>query len=268
MPASAAICWGMAVAATKSTIAPMMDAGLAFRDRPMLPTRPRHDRADQSGRRASSVLGLSNRPCDPLRCWGGHAAAGFSRCRWRRGGMAARGARAAAGDAGDWLSERRIGSVRARAPNAEAVRMDVTAAGSVIGVSIEVVHASDSNGIEAAFATLAETKIGALVVATDPFYFSRRLQLAALALRYAIPTIYNTRQFVEVSGLMSYGTSLAETFRQLGNYTGRILRGEKPADLPAVQSTKFEFVINLKTAKALGLTVPPTLLARADEVIE
>jgi len=152
--------------------------------------------------------------------------------------------------------------------NAEAVRNAVTAAGSVIGASIEVVPASDPNGIEIAFATVARNKIGALVVATDPFYFSRRLQLATLAARYSIPTIYNTREFVEAGGLMSYGTSLKEAFRQFGIYTGRILRGEKPADLPVVQSTKFEFVVNLSTARALGLEIPPMLLARADEVIE
>jgi putative ABC transport system substrate-binding protein len=153
-------------------------------------------------------------------------------------------------------------------PNAEAVRKDVTAAGAVIGVSIEIVYAGDSNDIEAAFARLARLKIGALVVATDPFYFSRRVQLAMLAARHEIPTIYNTREFVEAGGLLSHGTSLAEAFRQFGNYTGRILRGEKPAELPVVQSTKFELAINLETAKALGIDVPATLLARADEVVE
>ena len=152
--------------------------------------------------------------------------------------------------------------------NAEAVTTEATAAATAIGVKIDIVRASDRDAIEAAFATLIRSKADALVVAADPFFFSRRLQLATLAMRHAIPAIYSTRDNTEAGGLMSYGTSLTEVYRQIGIYTGRILKGAKPQELPVVQSTKFEFVINLIAAKALGLTVPPTLLARADEVIE
>ena len=152
--------------------------------------------------------------------------------------------------------------------NAEAVRRDVTAAGSDIGATIDPVYAGDNTSLESAFVTLARNGAHALVLATDPFFFSRRSQLATLAAKHAIPAIYNTREFAEAGGLMSYGTSLSEMYQQLGAYTGRILKGEKPSDLPVVQSIKFELVINLKTAKALGLEVPPSLLARADEVIE
>ena len=153
-------------------------------------------------------------------------------------------------------------------PNAEAVARDLTAAAAAIGVQIDVVQASDSRGIEAAFATLVGNKAEGLVVAADPFFYSRRLQLATLATRHVIPAVYNAREYAEAGGLMTYGTSLREVFRHIGAYTSRILKGDKPADLPVVQSTKFEFVINLPTAKALGLEVPPTLIARADEVIE
>ena len=156
----------------------------------------------------------------------------------------------------------------ANAASAAAVTRDVAAAASAIGLQIEIVHANDSREIEAAFATLVRNRTDALLVGTDPFFFSRRLQLATLATRHAIPAVYNVREYSEAGGLMSYGTSLIEMFRQLGVYAGRILMGAKPADLPVVQATKFELVINLPTAKALGLTVPPALLARADEVIE
>jgi putative ABC transport system substrate-binding protein len=141
-------------------------------------------------------------------------------------------------------------------------------AASTIGVQIEVIRANDRPAIDAAFATLVRNKTGALVVGADPFFFSRRAQLATMATRHAIPAVYTVREFAEAGGLMSYGTSLSEVFRQIGLYAGRILKGAKPTDLPVVQSTKFDFVINLTTAKALGLDVPPTLLARADEVIE
>jgi len=153
-------------------------------------------------------------------------------------------------------------------PNVEGVTKDVTAASSATGVQIDVVRASDSREIEAAFATLVRNRADALVVGADSFFTNRRLQVATLATRHAIPAVYIGRESVEAGGLMSYRTSLTEVYRQLGAYAGRILKGDKPADLPVVQSTKFELVINLITAKALGLTVPPTLLTRADEVIE
>jgi putative ABC transport system substrate-binding protein len=152
--------------------------------------------------------------------------------------------------------------------NVEGVTKDVTAAAATLGVQIDVVQASDSREIEAAFATLVRNKADALLIGSDVFFISRRVQLAPLTARHAIPAVHNVRGFAEVGGLMSYGTSQTEAFRQLGVYTGRILKGAKPADLPVVQSTKFEFVINLPTARALGIEIPPTLLARADEVIE
>jgi putative ABC transport system substrate-binding protein len=145
---------------------------------------------------------------------------------------------------------------------------DVTAAGSETGVTIDLVRASDGGEIEAAFAALVRNRADALIVGTDPFLYSRRVQLATLAARHAIPAIYPVRENVEIGGLISYGTSLIETYRQVSAYTVRILNGAKPADLPVVRSTKFELVINLPTARALALDVPPTLLARADEVIE
>ena len=145
---------------------------------------------------------------------------------------------------------------------------DVTAAASAIGVQIDVVQASDSHEIDTAFATLVRNKADALLVGADSLFFTRRLQLATLATRHALPAVYFNRPFAEAGGLMSYGTSLTEVNRQLGIYTGRILKGAKPADLPVLQPTKFEFVINLKTANALGLTIPETLLATADEVIQ
>jgi putative ABC transport system substrate-binding protein len=152
--------------------------------------------------------------------------------------------------------------------NAPSVIVNVTAAAAASGVEIALVQARDSREIEGAFATLAQHQAGAVVVGADPFFFSRRVQLATLAMRHAIAAVYSVRENAEVGGLMSYGTRLAESHRQLGVYAGRILNGAKPADLPVVQSTKFELVINLATARALGLKVPPMLLARADEVIE
>ena len=152
--------------------------------------------------------------------------------------------------------------------NAQSVIGNVKAAASTSGVEIQVVQARDSREIEAAFAALARDRVDALVVGADPFFYSRRVQLATQAARHAIPAVYSVRECADVGGLMTYGTSLTEVHRQIGGYVGRILKGAKPADLPVVQSTKFELVINLATARALGLEVPATLLARADEVIE
>ena len=152
--------------------------------------------------------------------------------------------------------------------NAADVTKNLTATGAAMGVQIEQVQASNILDIDAAFASLVRKRADALVVGPDSFFFSRRLQLATLATRHTIPAIYNIREFAEAGGLMSYGTSLVEAYRQAGIYAGRILKGAKPADLPVVQSSKFEFVINLSTARALGIEIPPTLLARADEVIE
>jgi putative ABC transport system substrate-binding protein len=158
--------------------------------------------------------------------------------------------------------------VNPRVPQTESATRDVAAAASAIGLQIDVVEARDSREIEAAFRTLVRNRADALVVGPDSFFASRRLQLATLATRHAIPSLFNIREYAEAGGLMSYGTSVTETYRQVGIYTGKILKGAKPADLPVVQSSKFELVINLPTARALGLEVPPTLLARADEVIE
>jgi putative ABC transport system substrate-binding protein len=152
--------------------------------------------------------------------------------------------------------------------NVESVTKDVTAAASAISVQIDIVHARDSREIEAAFATLDRNRAEALLVGGDSFFYRQRVQLAILAARHAMPFVSFQREFAEAGGLMSYGTSLTDVYRQLGLYTGRILNGAKPADLPVVQSTKFELIINLLTARAIGLDVPPTMLARADEVIE
>src|SRR5262249_32325711 len=122
--------------------------------------------------------------------------------------------------------------------------------------------------INATFPVMAQKPAAALVIITDALFTSRRVQLATLAARYGIPAIYTSREFAEVGGLMSYGASLPDVWRQVGSYTGRVVKGAKPADLPVIQPTKFEFVINLATAKALSIEVPATLLARADEVIE
>ena len=153
-------------------------------------------------------------------------------------------------------------------PNVETMTKDVTAAAVTFGVQLDIVHASDSREIEAAFATLVQNRVGALLIGPDIFFANRRLQLATLATRHVIPAVFNLREFAETGGLMSYGTSLTESYRQLGVYAGRILKGAKPAELPVVQSIKFELVINLITAKALGLTIPESFLLRADEVIE
>jgi putative ABC transport system substrate-binding protein len=153
-------------------------------------------------------------------------------------------------------------------PGNEVAAKDVTTAAPAIGAHIDVVQASDSREVEAAFATLVRNKADALLIGPDPFSYVRRIQLATLAARHAIATVSLLRDYAEAGGLMSYGTNLLEVYRQMGLYTGRILKGVKPADLPVVQSTKFELVINLATARVIGVDVPPSLLARADEVIE
>jgi putative tryptophan/tyrosine transport system substrate-binding protein len=151
---------------------------------------------------------------------------------------------------------------------AEKQSRELTEAARRLGLRLHIVNASSEGEIETAFASMVGLKAGALVVAADPFLFSQHRHIVALAARHAIPAIYEWRDFAEAGGLASYGTSLLEAYRQAGIYTGRILQGSKPAQLPVMQTTKFEFVLNLKTAKALGLEVPPTLSARADEVIE
>ena len=145
---------------------------------------------------------------------------------------------------------------------------DVTAAALATGVEIDVVRASDSREIEVAFAALVRNRADALVVGPDAFFTSRRLQIATLATRHALPAVSNSREFAEAGGLMDYGTSLTEVYRQLGVYAGRVLKGDRAAELPVVQSTKFEFVINLPTARLLDIAIPSSLLATADEVIE
>jgi putative ABC transport system substrate-binding protein len=137
-----------------------------------------------------------------------------------------------------------------------------------MGLQIQVLNASSSREIDAAFATFARERPDALFLGVDPFLNSRRAQLVNLAARYAIPATFSNRDFAEIGGLMSYGADIVDAFRQLGIYAGRILKGAKPADLPVVQSSKFELVINASTARMLGLTVPDKLLATADEVIE
>jgi len=156
----------------------------------------------------------------------------------------------------------------ANAPSAETTLRDLPEAARAIGLQMQVLNASTSREIEAAFATLVRERADALFVAPDAFFISRRVQFVTLAARYGIPTAHNAREEVEAGGLMSYGTDNLDMWRQVGLYAGQVLKGAKPADLPVVQSTKFEFVINLVTARALGLEVPPALLARADEVIE
>jgi putative ABC transport system substrate-binding protein len=137
-----------------------------------------------------------------------------------------------------------------------------------LGLQIHILNATSEAEISSAFEKLAELRAGALIVGTGELFNSRPEQLASLAARQAVPAIYQAREFVAAGGLMSYGASRTDAYRQAGIYTGRVLKGEKPADLPVLQSTKFEFVINLKTAKALGLTVPPSLISIVDEVIE
>jgi putative ABC transport system substrate-binding protein len=154
-------------------------------------------------------------------------------------------------------------------PNiAETQSRDVQAAASATGRQLEIFTASTNRDIDAAFASLVQKRVDALVVSPDPLFANRRLQLATLAVRYAVPAIYPDRLYAEAAGLMSYGSSRTDPVRQAGIYTGRILKGEKPADLPVMRPTRFEFVINLQTARTLGIEVPATLLALADKVIE
>jgi putative tryptophan/tyrosine transport system substrate-binding protein len=153
-------------------------------------------------------------------------------------------------------------------PNADSVSRSLQAAAHALGLELHVLNASTDRDIDTAFASLVQLRIGGLVIASDAFFNTREEELAALALRYRLPAIFQTRAFTLAGGLMSYTGSASEVYRQAGVYTGRILKGEKPAELPVMQATKVELVINLKTAKALGLTVPMTLLGRADELIE
>jgi putative ABC transport system substrate-binding protein len=150
----------------------------------------------------------------------------------------------------------------------ESTLRDVVPAAHAMGLQVQFFNASTSREIDAAFATIVGKRLDALFVAADPFFVNRRVQLANLASHHSVSATYSARDITEVGGLMSYGTSLTDAVRQVGVYVGRILKGAKPADLPVVQATKFELVINAQTARMLGLTVPPSLLARADEVIE
>jgi putative ABC transport system substrate-binding protein len=150
----------------------------------------------------------------------------------------------------------------------ETTLRDIEPAARAMGLQIQVIHASTSREISAAFAMILRERSDALFVSNDPFLTSRRVQFATLAARHAIPMSSGSREVVEAGGLMSYGGDIPDAYRQMGAYTGRILKGAKPADMPVVQATKFELVINAETARMLGLTVPPSVLARADDVIE
>ena len=154
------------------------------------------------------------------------------------------------------------------AANAETTVRDVQSAARAIGLQIQVLNASTSREIDAAFATFLRERSDALFVGGDPFFANRRVQLVHLASRHGLPATYGGRDFPDIGGLMSYGANMTDAYRQVGLYTGRILKGAKPADLPVVQASKFELVINHQTARTFGLTVPPTLLVTADDVIE
>ena len=179
------------------------------------------------------------------------------------------------------LGSKRLGLLHELLPNAERFATlvisnpiyqplveDVQAGATSIGRRVDIFYASTSHDIDAAFARMVQKRIEALVLTPGPLFNNNRVQLATLAARHVLPAIYSSREFAEAGGLMSYGPSITEEFRQTGIYCGRVLKGEKPADLPVMRATKFELIINLQTARALGLEVPPTLLARADEVIE
>jgi putative ABC transport system substrate-binding protein len=180
------------------------------------------------------------------------------------------------------LEAKRLGLLRELVPSAAVIGVlsnpnysdvdiqlnDIQEAARTLGQQIRVVNASSERDIDAGIASIVQQRAGALLVQSDPFFTIRREQIVALTARYALPAIYGGREFAAAGGLVSYAPSFTEAYRLLGIYTGRILKGEKPAELPIIQSTKFEFVLNLKTAKAIALDIPPTLLARADEVIE
>ena len=151
---------------------------------------------------------------------------------------------------------------------AELHGKEAESAGRAMGLQVQIFNVGTSREINAAFTTLARERPDALLIGPDPFFTTRRVQLATLAARHAIPSSFSVRDYPEAGGLMSYGTNVLDAYRQSGVYAGRVLKGAKPADLPVVQSSKFELVINAQTALMLGLTVPPTLLTRADEVIE
>jgi putative ABC transport system substrate-binding protein len=154
-------------------------------------------------------------------------------------------------------------------PNlAEATSTELQAAARTLGLQLHILNASTERDFDVAFAKLIQLRAGGLVIGPDPFFASASEQLAALTIRHAVPAIFEFREFAAAGGLLSYGGSLTDSYRTAGNYTGRILKGDKPADLPVQQLTKVEMYINLKTAKALGLNVPNTLIGRADEVIE
>jgi len=162
----------------------------------------------------------------------------------------------------------RVGAVLDRGGNAETVAKETEAAASAMGLQIQVLRANTNREIDTAFATLVRERPDIIFVGGGPFYSSRRVQLVQLAAHHRVPATFSSREFAEVGGLMSYGANVTDAFRQAGAYTGRILKGAKPADLPVVQSTKFELVINAQTARMQGLTIPETLFAIADEVIE